>query len=1266
MSPAALAARAASVPPIRYPDELPVVAVKADIAAAIAAHQVVVIAGETGSGKTTQLPKICLELGRGIAGRIGHTQPRRIAARAVAERVADELGVDLGGVVGYQVRFADHTSRNTLIKVMTDGILLAELSRDRQLRRYDTLIIDEAHERSLGIDFLLGYLKRLLPERPDLKLVITSATIDPQRFADHFATNGVSAPVIEVSGRTFPVEVRYRPLSRPGPDGTLVDVDQVSGICEAVTELWTEGPGASGRDSGGHDILVFLSGEREIRDAADAVAGLKLPDTQVLPLYGRLSAAEQHRVFSPHRGRRVVLATNVAETSLTVPGIRYVVDTGTARISRYSQRTKVQRLPIEPISQASAQQRSGRCGRLADGVAIRLYSPEDFEARPAFTEPEILRTNLASVILQMADLRLGRISDFPFIDPPDTRQVRDGQRLLAELGAIENADTPNHPRLTSLGRRLARLPLDPRLARMLLAAEAEGAVREVLIIVAALSIQDVRERPSDKQTQADQSHARFRDERSDHNRSDFASILNLWDYLKGRQKELSGSAFRRMCTAEYLHYLRIREWQDVRTQLSAVAKELGLTPNQHPADLDAVHRAVLTGLLSHVGWYDPTKRDYLGARAARFSIQPGSALTRRPPEWVMAAELVETSRLWARVVAPIDPAWAESSGAHLVKRSYSEPHWSSRRGGAMAIERVTLYGVPLAADRPVPYGRIDPVEARMLFIRHALVEGDWRTRHVFFHANRRLLEELEDLEHRARRRDILVDDDTLVDFYDRRLPAQIVSAAHFDSWWKRTRRAHPDLLTFTEDDLVSDAGQDVSSQDYPAEWVHHDIALALSYQFEPGSDADGVTVHIPLDLLNQISPAGFEWSVPGLRTELAIALLKSLPKATRRAFVPTPDHALAALAQVDPAADSLTEELARALFERTGVRVPASEWDWDRVPDHLRMTFRIEDAQGKRLAEGKDLDALRAQLQPALQEAMGQAAGSLRQTGLTAWTIGDLPTRVEQPSGPRTVTAYPGLVDHGTVVSVEAFATPEQADAASALGVRRLLLLTTTVPWSRVLAGLSNQDKLALADNPHGSVPVLLEDCVAAVIDAVVAEQPAGVRTEADFERCRAAVNAALSTQVAGVLEQVRAILGTARTVRLALAATKAPATAALRADLEAQLERLIHPGFVAETGLDQLPALPRYLRAMSVRLERAGRDLSRDAELTAVVHRLEAQRHALLAQVPAGEPVSPAVRELRWMIEELRVSLFAQVLGTPQPVSEKRIHRAIETIRAS
>ncbi|WP_245988669.1 ATP-dependent RNA helicase HrpA [Flexivirga caeni] len=1249
--------RRSLVPPISYPPQLPVSAARDEIAAAIRDHQVVVIAGETGSGKTTQLPKILLELGRGLDGMIGHTQPRRIAARSVAERIAEELDVTLGETIGYQVRFADHSTKDSLVKVMTDGVLLSELQRDRDLRRYDTIIIDEAHERSLNIDFILGYLRQLLPRRPDLKVVITSATIDPQRFADHFSIDGhPPVPVIEVSGRTYPVEVRYRPLVRTEGEQE-VDVDQVTGIADAVTELWTESRG----DGGPQDVLVFCSGEREIRDAADALTALQLPATEILPLYARLSAAEQHRVFSRSTRRRVILATNVAETSLTVPGIRYVVDTGTARISRFSQRTKVQRLPIEPISKASARQRSGRCGRLADGVCIRLYAEADFDARPDFTEPEILRTNLASVILQMTSLGLGDVGRFPFIEPPDPRQVTDGVRLLQELGAVEDRGTHHRRTLTRTGRALAALPVDPRMARMLVAAAENGSLREVLVIVAALSIQDPRERPAEAQAQADQAHARFK-----HETSDFLTYLNLWRHLKEQRKSLSSSAFRRMCKREYLHYLRIREWQDLLAQLKQIARQQGLTASDNPAGEDAIHQALLAGLLSQIGLRDPDKRDYLGSRGARFSIQPGSTLFRRQPDYLMSAELVETTRLWARTNARIDPAWAERLGDHLVKRQYAEPHWSRKRGAVLAAERVTLYGVPLVAGRQVSYAAVDPELCRELFIRNALVEGDWETRHAFFRDNRQLVARIADLEARARRRDLLVGDEELFDFYDSRIPESVVSAAHFDSWWKTAGRSDPKRLTLTEDVLLRDEADTVDAADYPKTWRQGDLRLRLTYQFEPGADADGVTVHLPLDQLNQVTPDGFDWLVPGLREELVTALIRSLPKATRRNFVPAPDYARRVLPQLDPAAGPITEELGVLLRGQTGIGISPGEWDWPRVPDHLRITFRVEDSRGRKLAEGKDLEALQEQLAGKVRGAVARAAAGIERTGLTGWgDLGTLPASYEQRHGRRTVQGFPALVDHGDTVSLEVLPTASEQAHETRLGIRRLILLNVDVPWKRIEGLFTTRQRLALGNNPHGSMPALMDDVLAAAVDDIVTRDlPDGtVRDTAQFDEALRVVRQQLAPRVVAVVENLAPVLDHAREVRLALDAMTQQSLAQLRADLESQLAALIHPGFVAETGAGRLRDLDRYLRAMLERIDKAPADPTRDRQRADEVAVVEEERRKVLAGLPRARHTDADVVDLRWQIEELRVSLFAQRLGTPRSVSAKRIFKAMDAV---
>jgi ATP-dependent helicase HrpA len=1242
-----VARRRAAVPDVSYPEELPVSQRRDEIAAAIRDHQVVIVAGETGSGKTTQLPKICLELGRGVRGTIGHTQPRRIAARSVAERIAEELGTELGTTVGYKVRFTDRSREDTLVKVMTDGVLLAEIQNDRSLLQYDTVIIDEAHERSLNVDFLLGYLRQLLPRRPDLKLVITSATIDPQRFSRHFD----DAPVIEVSGRTYPVEVRYRPFE---PD----EADQTQAVCDAAAELGAEGPG---------DILVFLSGEREIRDTADALRGMALRDTEILPLFARLSAAEQHRVFSPHAGRRIVLATNVAETSLTVPGIRYVVDPGNARISRYSLRTKVQRLPIEPVSQASARQRSGRCGRLADGVCIRLYSEEDFEARPPFTDPEILRTNLASVILQMASLGLGDVGAFPFVDPPDARQVKDGVALLHELGAIDPSQPDAAKRLTPLGRRLAQLPVDPRLARMVLEADRNGCVREVLVITAALSIQDPRERPTDRQQAADTSHRRFADERSD-----FLAYLRLWDYLREQQKALSSSAFRRLCRSEFLNYLRVREWQDLYAQLRDVAKTMDVTVGSTPADPDLVHQSLLAGLLSHVGLKSGDRNEYLGARGARFAVFPGSVLFRKPPAWVMSAELVETSRLWAREVARIEPEWAEALAGHLVKRVYSEPHWSKKRGAVMAQEKVLLYGVPLVAARRVGYASVDPELSRELFIRHALVEGDWDTHHRFFAENRRLLSDVEELEHRARRRDILVDDERLFDFYDQRVPTHVVSARHFDAWWKAARREQPDLLTFTADLLVNDKAGAVDERDYPDTWQQGDVRLPLSYQFEPGSDADGVTVHVPVTVLARLRPEGFDWQVPGLREDLVTAMIRSLPKAVRRSFVPAPDHARGVLAALPETPDgrAFPDAVAAQLHRITGVEPPPDDWDLSRVPDHLLMTFRVEDEQGRALGEGKDLALLQRKLGGSARDAVSRAVSGdgsrpLERAGLTGWDVGTLPRTVEQVSGGHAVRGYPALADEAGTVALRVLASPVEQAAAMWAGTRRLLMLQAPAPARAATAALDNAARLALAHNPHGSVPALFEDCLACAVDALMASAGGPAWDAEEFAALSALVRERLEATFVDVVRLVARILAEAHAVSRAVEGSASLALLPSLTDVRNQVARLVPAGFVTATGLARLPDVLRYLRAASRRVEKLPRDPVRDRDRMGVVQRLEGGYVELVSRLPESRRRDDDVVAVRWMLEELRVSLFAQELGTAHPVSEQRIRKAMGVLSA-
>ena len=1502
-SPEQLATRAAAVPTIVYPEELPVSARREEIATAIAEHQVVIVAGETGSGKTTQLPKICLELGRGVTGMIGHTQPRRIAARSVAERIASELGTPIGrdGVVGYQVRFTEEVGENTLVKLMTDGILLAEIQSDPQLCHYDTIIVDEAHERSLNIDFILGYLARLLPQRPDLKVIITSATIDSERFAEHFGREltgdrgqpfTVPAPVIEVSGRTYPVEVRYRPLApddvepdshdtggtsadasseiRPGPaaPGELSEAelealtspdpavraaararreaihsgagstalsprnqgargkgrgragstgvgagsssgagepkDQVTGILDAVDELLGEPSG---------DILVFLAGERDIRDTEaaliDHLGARYTPDgrsrtpgaIEVVPLYSRLSAAEQHRVFEAHQVRRIVLATNVAETSLTVPGIRYVIDPGLARISRYSNRTKVQRLPIEPVSRASANQRAGRCGRVADGIAIRLYSQADFEARPEYTEPEILRTSLASVILQMAALGLGAVEDFPFLDAPDSRQVRSGLQLLTEIGAIEPAgttsarsdDAPDRgrrgPRLTEIGRRLARLPIDPRLGRMLLEAGELGCVGEVMVIVAALSIQDVRERPADKQEASDALHRRFADPTSD-----FLTYLNLWRYLRTQSRELSGSAFRRMCRAEFLHYLRVREWQDVHAQLRQLARPLGLDaapvelptarsiraatealePGSHAAqianggvaaavvalgrsadtpDADAIHRSLLVGLLSNVGNWDERRREYAGARGTRFTIWPGSGLRRKTYDWVMTAELVETSRLFARTVAKVDSRWIEqvADRAGLTRHVFGEPYWSTRQGAAMVHEKVLLYGMTLVADRPATLASVGTDSARQvareMFIRSGLVEGGWHARHSFVERNRELIEELQDVERRRREHGLLADDTALFDFYDDRVPEEVTSAAAFDAWWKEQRRTTPDLLDFTRE-LLLPGGGDASG--FPDTWVQGDLTLGLDYVFEPGHPEDGVSVQVPVEVLGRLSPEGFDWLVPGMRAELCVATIRALPKRVRRQLVPAPDVGAQVRAQIEqefptpPGASCpevpFEEAFSRVVFRLKGVEITEADWAEaaERLPDHLAMGFAALDARGRVIDRGRDLvslqqrlsgkteAAVRSAVRGALAQAMAEAqehqgsrgaggrsgrkgrkkkgrqvavaqrpdgaagttgtagagAGLEERQGLTDWPsgvpgLGDpdgstIPASVESAGrAGLVVRGYPALVA----------VSPRSADlrilpdataqvGAHGAGVTALTLARTALATARVTSRWSAQESLILAASPYRSTEALVEDMQVAA-GRMVAERWAAsasgtplteVRTREVFKSLVGVMRDELEDEVYRVARYAAAALKASQEVDRVVGAHTSLTLLGTLQEVREHAAALAPDGFIAATPPEYLAHLERYLRALAMRVEKASSSpsaASQDAALSFQVSQAQEvvdRARTKAASLPADPQREALLEEARWMVEELRVSLFAQTLGTSRKVSLQRI----------
>ena len=1228
--------------PIVFPESLPVSQREAEIQKLLSEHQVIVVAGETGSGKTTQLPKMCLELGFGNLGMIGHTQPRRIAARSVATRIAEELETELGGLVGYKVRFNDQISDDTQIKLMTDGILLAEIQNDRFLNQYSCLIIDEAHERSLNNDFILGYLKQLLPRRRDLKLIITSATIDVERFSKHFN----NAPIIEVSGRTYPVEVRYRPVAEED------DQDQLQGILNAVDELQAEGRG---------DILIFMNGEREIRDTAEALQKQNLKHTEILPLFARLSAQEQNKIFHPSGLNRIVLATNVAETSLTVPGIKYVIDPGTARISRYSYRTKVQRLPIEPISQASANQRKGRCGRVSEGICIRLYSKEDFNSRPEFTDPEILRTNLASVILQMTALGLDDIEAFPFVDAPDKRHIQDGIKLLEELGAFEMVRTKSGEKrqLTAVGRQLAQLPVDPRLAKMLLSAVSQDALHEVMIIVAALSIQDPRERPQEKQQASDEKHRRFADKKSD-----FLAFLNLWRYLQEQQKELSKNQFRRQCQKDFLNYLRIREWQDIYHQIRLTVREMGLPINSEKAEYQQIHIALLSGLLSHIGLKEAEKQQYLGARNAHFAIFPNSVLFKKQPKWVMAAELVETSKLWGRMVAEIEPEWIEPLAEHLIKKSYSEPRWSKSRGAVIADEKVTLYGVPIVAARPVNYGAIDPMVSREIFIQSALVEGDWNTKHKFFKENQRLVREVEELEHKSRRRDILVDDRTLFEFYDQRIGTEVVSQKHFDTWWKKAQQKDPELLNFERSFLINDDVEQVSKLDFPNFWHQGNLKLKLTYQFEPGTDADGVTVHIPLPLLNQVEMTGFDWQIPGLREELVIALIKSLPKSYRRNFVPAPNYAQAFLSRAVPLEKPLLDTLIYELRRMTGVTVEAEHWNWEQIPSHLKMTFRVVDENDKKIAESMNLDELKFSLKDRVQESISAAADDgIEQSGLHIWSFAELPQCYEQKQRGFNVKAFPAIVDEKDAVGIKLFETEFEQAVAMQQGLLRLLLLNVPSPIKYLHEKLPNKAKLGLYFTQFGRVLDLIDDCIACAVDKLIADFGGFVWDEAGFEKLRDFVRENLNEVTVDIAQKVEQILSLNHALNQRLKGKMDFTMAFAFSDIKAQLIGLIYPGFVQKSGYDRLPDLQRYLQAIDKRIDKLAQDVNRDRAAMLRVEQVQQAYQQLLTKLPKSKPISDEIAEIRYMIEELRVSLFAQQLGTNYPISDKRIINIIGEI---
>jgi len=1293
-----------NLPKISYPDGLPISDNAQLISHTIRDNQVVIIAGETGSGKTTQIPKICLALGRGVDGLIGHTQPRRIAARTVANRIAEELNTKLGEQVGYKVRFNDQVSSHSYIKLMTDGILLAEMQKDRLLRQYDTIIIDEAHERSLNIDFILGYLRQLLPKRPDLKVIVTSATIDPQRFANHFADkSGKPAPVIEVSGRTYPVEMRYRPLNEStqqsiqpqsnqqnnhhhnksdeksplANEGSYEGKDIISGILEAVDELSQ----LANERQGQGDILIFLNGEREIRDTALALTKANLRHTQILPLYARLTISEQNRIFKPHTGRNIVLATNVAETSLTVPGIKYVIDPGTARISRYSYRTKVQRLPIEAISQASANQRSGRCGRVSSGICIRLYSEDDYLNRPEFTDPEILRTNLATVILQMLALDLGEIGNFPFVEPPDSRNINDGVKLLEELAAIDNTVSSNqsHTQLTKSGRLLSKFAIDPRLAKMVLAAIDLGCVEQVLIIVSALSIQDPRERPHEKQQLADEKHNRFKDKQSD-----FISLLNLWQYINGHQKSLSQNHFRKLCQREFLSYVRLREWQDIFSQLKLTLKEQKITltsvnyqfsvaeitndNNQKkqeaniPDSLVPVHQALLAGLLSHLGQQDEN-REFKGARGSKFFIFPGSSLAKKPPKWLMSAELVETSRLFARMNARIDPLWIEPLAEHLLKRSYSEPHWEKKQGAVMAFEQVSLYGLNIVTKRKINFNKIEPHTCRELFIREALVNGDCFIKEKFLLKNQTLVTSIEALEQKARRKDFLIDEQQLVDFYADKLPDTIVCQRSFLAWWKKSKQQNSELLNFTKEFLLNESSNELSIKEYPDTWQLHNLTLPLAYHFSPGDIDDGISVIIPISLLNQCQDEGFDWLIPALRYDLVVALIKALPKALRRNFVPAPNYAEACLANMNVNQGNLVDALAKQLLRMTGVRLPEDAWHDVDLPLHLTMNFQIVNEKGQLLKQGRDLNLLKSELQGKVKASIKQVAEKgIEKSKLTQWDFGNLAQSYKKKVANITIKAFPALVDHNNSVAIELFEQQEHAEQAMLTGISRLILLNIPSPLKYLQEKMPNKAKLGLYFNPFGSIADLLQDCIQAACVYLVKQYLQNnqlenlPRAESDFVLVRDFVRAEISDCVLNAAIKVEQALSLRHDVAKKLKGSVPLNVIQSHGDVKQQSEHLIFKGFVNASGIEKLDDIIRYLKGILRRLEKLPIDPNQDRIKLIEIHKAVDKFKSVLSTQRKDKPIEQEILATKWMIEELRISLFAQNLGTAQPVSLKRI----------
>ena len=1234
-SPAEIEQRRALAPRPEFPPELPISAKREEIAKAISSHQVVIVCGETGSGKTTQLPKMCLELGRGIEGLIGHTQPRRIAARATASRVAQELKTELGGAVGYKIRFTDKVGPRSYIKIMTDGILLAETQGDRELRQYDTLIIDEAHERSLNIDFLLGYVKQLLPRRPDLKLVITSATIDAERFSKHFG----GAPVIEVSGRLYPVEVRYHPVESEDED---YDLNQA--ISDAAEELAREGHG---------DVLVFLPGEREIREAAETLRKHHPPHTEILPLFARLSAEEQERIFKPHGGRRIVLATNVAETSLTVPGIRYVVDTGLARVKRYSYRNKVEQLRVENISQASAKQRAGRCGRVASGICVRLYAEDEFNSRPAFTDPEVLRSSLANVILRMKSLGLGTVEEFPFIDPPVSKAIQDGYALLAELGAVDEAGE-----LTETGKRLAKLPVDPRIGRMVLAARPENALREVLVIAAALSIQDPRQRPSERAAAADEAHKRFDDEKSD-----FLSWIKLWKFFEeALAHRKSGRKLHQACREHFLSFNRMREWRDIHGQLKELIAELEWRVSETPATYAQIHRALLAGLLGNVGM-KTEEGNYLGARGIRFWIHPGSGVGRKAGRWVMAAELTETTRLYARRVATIEPEWLESIGAHLVKRHQYEPHWEKQPARVAAFERGTLYGLLLYAKRRVHYGPMDPVESRKVFIRRALVEGDYETRAPFFVHNRRLVREIEQLEHKSRRPDVLVDDELICAFYESLIPEGIHNGADFDRWRREAESANPKLLFLRREDLMRHEAAGITTVQFPHELQIAGRSFALDYHHEPGSQRDGVTLTVPLLALNQIDAARCDWLVPGLAREKITRLAKSLPQKLRHQLGPLPEFVDAFLAARETQDAPLVQAIARYARREQNLAVPLDAFRPETLPAHLSMNFRIVDEHGRQLGMGRNLAQLRAELgQKAGEQFSEIVKADVPVAEFTGWEFGDLEEVMEIRRGSQTLIGYPGLVDHGDSVSLEVFDSADKAREAHRSGLRRLFMLQLKEQARYAEKNLPGLQAMAMQFTAFGDAADLKGQLLAAAFDRACMQEP-WPRIRAEFERRRDEVR----SRVTLLAQEIARLAGTILAEHAALQKKLHQLSKAFPEpcrDVQECVSRLLSKRFIEQTPYERLQHFPRYLKAAGLRLDKLRADPQRDARLAAEFAPLAAQWHRDQARQLKSGNRDPQLEQFRWLLEELRVQLFAQELKTSVPVSVKRLSKMWQTIR--